>query len=183
MQILSPDWQILERLALWTDILCLSTRRIGLDWRATRAPRWAYAHGVVLDFSRPGNLTDNPCMESCNSRFRQECLNEHGFLSLGDAKEKIEAWRSHYNEPRPYSSLGYQAPLEYCILIQGRREASLQEGLPPGAGRDKGLKKPDFVIQFGPKKGASPIDRSIDRSITPRSNLKSDTNNGGRSRE
>ena len=74
---------------------------------------WAYAHGVVLDFSRPGKPTDNAFIESFNSRFRQECLNEHWFLSLEDAKEKIEAWRSHYNEQRPHSSLGYQSPLEY----------------------------------------------------------------------
>jgi putative transposase len=37
----------------------------------------AYAHGVVLDFSRPGKPTDNAFIESFNSRFRQECLNEH----------------------------------------------------------------------------------------------------------
>jgi putative transposase len=56
---------------------------------------WAYAHGAVLDFSRPGRPTDNAFIESFNSRFRQECLNEHWFLSLEDATEKIEAWRRH----------------------------------------------------------------------------------------
>jgi putative transposase len=50
---------------------------------------WAYAHGVVLDFSRPGKRTDNAFIKSLNSRFRQECLNEHWFLSLEDATEKI----------------------------------------------------------------------------------------------
>jgi putative transposase len=74
---------------------------------------WAFAQGVVLYFSRPGKPTDNAFSESFNSRFRQECLNEHWFLSLEDAKEKIEAWRSPYNEPRPPSSLGYQSPLEH----------------------------------------------------------------------
>ena len=44
---------------------------------------------------------------------RQECLNEHWFLSLEYAKDKIEAWRSHYNEQRPHSSLGYQTPASY----------------------------------------------------------------------
>ena len=38
---------------------------------------------------------------------------EDWFSSLEDAKEKIEAWRGRYNEPRPHSSLGYQSPLEY----------------------------------------------------------------------
>lgn len=53
-------------------------------------------------------------------------------MSLGDAKEKIEAWRCHYNEKRPHSSLGYQAPVEYQALIKDGREAILQTGLPPG---------------------------------------------------
>jgi putative transposase len=65
---------------------------------------------VQLDFSRPGKLTDNAFIESFNSRFRQECLNQHWFLSLEDAQEKIEAWRTEYNEIRPHSSLGEQTP-------------------------------------------------------------------------
>jgi hypothetical protein len=85
----------------------------GPEFISKEVDLWAYAHGVVLDFSRPGKPTDNAFIESFNSRFRQECLNEHWFLSLEDAKEKIEAWRNHYNEQRPHSSLGYQAPLEY----------------------------------------------------------------------
>jgi len=30
-----------------------------------------------------------------------ECLNAHWFLSLADAKEKIEDWRKYHNEVRP----------------------------------------------------------------------------------
>jgi putative transposase len=82
--------------------------RWGCFWRLRRNLR-----ALVLDFSRPGKPTDNAFIESFNSSFRQECLNEHWFLSLEDAKEKVGAWRGHYNEQRPHSSLGYQAPLEY----------------------------------------------------------------------
>jgi putative transposase len=53
-------------------------------------------------------------------------------LSLEDAKEKIEAWRGHYNGERPHSSLGYQTPLEYQALIREGGEAGLQPGQPPG---------------------------------------------------
>jgi transposase InsO family protein len=67
----------------------------------------AYAHGVVLDCFRPDKPTDNAFIEAFNNRFWQECLNEHWFLSLEDAQEKIEGWRGHYNEHRPHSSLGY----------------------------------------------------------------------------
>lgn len=71
---------------------------------------WAYANQVTLDFSRPGKPTDNAFIESFNSRFRQECLNQHWFLSLEDACEKIKSWRKDYNEVRPHSSLGEQTP-------------------------------------------------------------------------
>ncbi|MDZ4066619.1 MAG: IS3 family transposase, partial [Tabrizicola sp.] len=54
---------------------------------------WAYQRGVVLDFSRPGKPTDNAFIEAFNGRFRAECLNQHWFLTLADAAEKLEAWR------------------------------------------------------------------------------------------
>jgi putative transposase len=43
---------------------------------------WAYKHSVTLNFSRPGKPTDNAFIESFNGRFREECLNQHWFLSL-----------------------------------------------------------------------------------------------------
>ena len=49
---------------------------------------WAYANGVILDFSRPGKSTDNAFIEAFNSRFRWECLNQHWFLDLQDATMK-----------------------------------------------------------------------------------------------
>ena len=71
---------------------------------------WAYEHGVTLDFSRPGKPTDNAFIESFNGSFRDECLNAHWFLSLEDAREKIEQWREEYNGFRPHSSLGGLTP-------------------------------------------------------------------------
>ena len=75
--------------------------------------RWAYWNHVELDFSRPGRPSDNALVEAFNSRFRQECLNQHWFMSLEDAKAKIEAWRLEYNTDRPHSALGYRSPVQY----------------------------------------------------------------------
>jgi putative transposase len=72
---------------------------------------WAYRHGVELDFSRPGKPTDNAFIEAFNGRFRAECLSTHWFLSLADAREKMEAWRRFYNEDRPHSAIGYKVPI------------------------------------------------------------------------
>jgi putative transposase len=78
-----------------------------LDW-------WAYFTGVKLDFSRPGKPTDNAFIESFNGRFRQECLNQHWFLSLEDAQEQVNSWREVYNQRRPHSSLGDRTPAEFA---------------------------------------------------------------------
>lgn len=75
--------------------------------------RWAYWNHVELDFSRPGKPTDNAMIEAFNSRFRQECLNEHWFMSLPDAQEKIEGWRQDYNHNRPHSALDYKSPAAF----------------------------------------------------------------------
>ena len=75
---------------------------------------WAYQRGVTLDFSRPGKPTDNAFVESFNGRLRDECLNTHWFLSLEDARSKIEAWRRDYNECRPHTSLGLLTPAEFA---------------------------------------------------------------------
>ncbi len=77
---------------------------------------WAYQKDVVLDFSRPGKPTDNAFIESFNGKFRAECLNTHWFMSLEDAREKMEAWRRDYNEVRPHSAIGNKAPIELTTI-------------------------------------------------------------------
>jgi putative transposase len=74
--------------------------------------RWAYWNHVELDFSRPGKPSDNALVEAFNSRFRQECLNQHWFTSLEDTKAKLSAWQMEYNTERPHSSLGYRSPIQ-----------------------------------------------------------------------
>ncbi len=78
--------------------------------------KWAYENGVSLEFSRPGRPTDNAMIESFNRSFRDECLNVHWFLSLEDAREKIESFRVEYNEFRPHSSLENLTPSEYAKI-------------------------------------------------------------------
>lgn len=75
--------------------------------------QWAYQHGVRLRFIDPGKPVQNAFVESFNSRLRDECLNEHWFLSLADARHIVEAWRTDYNQTRPHSSLGNLSPEEF----------------------------------------------------------------------
>ncbi len=77
---------------------------------------WAYARGVTLDFSRPGKPTDNAFIEAFNGRFRAECLNAHWFLTLDDARMKMEEWRRYYNEDRPHGAIGNKCPITLQLL-------------------------------------------------------------------
>lgn len=74
---------------------------------------------VALDFSRPGKPTDNAPVESFNGRLRDECLNTNWFLSLEDARHKIEAWLAHYNVSRPHTAPGYVPRNEFAQQAAG----------------------------------------------------------------
>jgi putative transposase len=82
----------------------------GSEFISKALDHWAYENEVTLDFSRPGKPTDNPFIESFNGSFRDECLNVNWFLSLEDAKEKIEEFKNDYNGFRPHSALCGLAP-------------------------------------------------------------------------
>jgi len=90
--------------------------------------RWAYENAVELAFSRPGKPTDNAHIEAFNGRLRQECLNQHWFLSLSDARSKIEAWRLAYNETRPHGALDWATPAEFARRCLARQAPAMQEG-------------------------------------------------------
>lgn len=89
---------------------CPKTIRVdnGPDFISKELDLWAWSHGVTLDFLRPGKLTDNAFIESFNSRFRQEYLN--------DARLKIESWRCEYNTARPHFAIDNKIPAEFAEI-------------------------------------------------------------------
>jgi putative transposase len=82
---------------------------------------WAWQRGVQLDLIRPGKPSENRHIESFNGRLRDECLNVNQFVSLDDAREKIEAWRQDYNRVRLHCSLRNLTPHEFARQGQGDR--------------------------------------------------------------
>ena len=80
---------------------------------------WAYSNGVKLDFSRPGKPTDNAVIKSFNGRLRDECLIQHWFSSLDEARSLTEAWRDDYNRVCPNASLGHRTPFEFAQPVDG----------------------------------------------------------------
>lgn len=94
----------------------------GPEFAGRMLDQWAYLNGVELDFSRPGKPTDNSYIEAFNSRLRAECLNASWFLSMADARGRIEQWRREYNEDRPHSALGNLTPRIFATQANQARE-------------------------------------------------------------
>jgi len=82
---------------------------------------WIVAQGIGTALIEPGKPWQNGVTESFNGKFRDECLSLEWFRSRAEAKVIIEAWRRHYNEVRPHSSLGYLTPNQF--VARGVRAA------------------------------------------------------------
>lgn len=106
---------VLDRLADVRGLPLSITVDHGPEFEGQVLDEWAYRHGVKLNFIRPGKPVENAYVESFNGRFRDECLNEHWFLSMAHAREVIERWRIEYNTERPHSSLGDVPPEQYAL--------------------------------------------------------------------
>ena len=89
---------------------------------------WAYRRGVKLFFITPGKPVENMYMESFNGRLRDECLNEHWFMSLDHARQIIEEWRIDYNTERPHSSLDNLTPEEFIQKLKEKTPAAVAAG-------------------------------------------------------
>ena len=74
------------------------------EFRGKVLDKWSDRTGVKLCFIDPGKPVQNAFVASFNGRFRDECLNEHWFVYLEDARWLIARWREDYNEQRPHSA-------------------------------------------------------------------------------
>lgn len=90
--------------------------------------QWAAEHGIEWHYITPGKPSENGFTESLNGKVRDECLNEHWFGTVAEAREILADWQHDYNTVRPHSSLNYRTPTEASA---GLRQAC--EATPPGA--------------------------------------------------
>ena len=105
---------------------------------------WIVDQGIDTALIDPGKPWQNGATESFNGKFRDECLSLEWFRSRAEAKVVIEAWRQHFNEVRPHSSLGYLTPAEFVARLEK------QDAAPPSNGADRcgmwGLRAPPRCI-------------------------------------
>lgn len=105
---------VLERLADTRGLPRSITVDHGPEFEGQVIDTWAYQANVQLSFIRPGKPNENAYIESFNGKFRDECLNEHWFITMEQARCIIEEWRIEYNTERPHSSLGNLTPEEFA---------------------------------------------------------------------
>jgi putative transposase len=86
----------------------------GTEFTSNAMFAWAQDNTVVWHFIAPGKPMQNGFCESFNGRMRDDLLNEHWFLTLADAREKLEDWRKYYNEDRPHGAIGNKPPI--CLM-------------------------------------------------------------------
>ena len=99
----------------------------GTEFTSNAILTWVEGAGVQWHYIAPGKPMQNGFIESFNGKLRDECLNEHVFGSLADARRIIEAWRVDYNEVRPHSSLGYQTPEEFAAAWNAKQAARVSD--------------------------------------------------------
>ena len=111
--------RVLERLRATVGLPKVIVTDNGPEFAGRTLDAWAYANHVELRFIRPGKPIENAYVESFNGKCRDECLNEHWFVSLADAQALIEAWRIDYNTVRPHSALKGCTPEQFALASAG----------------------------------------------------------------
>lgn len=101
-----PSWLVLDN---------------GPEFAGSALDAWAHGRRIRLCFIEPGKPVQNAFVESFNGRLRDECLNENWFVSLNDARARIEEWRQDYNRVRPHSALGNQTPEAFAAAFNHAR--------------------------------------------------------------
>lgn len=106
--------RVLERLAVMGRQPLHIVVDNGPEFASRAVDQWAARRGVSLRFIDPGKPIQNAYIESFNGKFRDECLSQHWFISLEEARYVTEEWRIDYNERRPHRSLQHQTPAEFA---------------------------------------------------------------------
>jgi len=122
--------RLLDRAALFRGYPAAVRTDNGPEFTCRAFIAWAQSHGVRHILIQPGRPMQNGYIESFNGKFRDECLNEHWFETLQQARTEIAIWRQDYNEVRPHSSLGRIPPAEFAQRHRTKNQP------PPATGKE-----------------------------------------------
>jgi putative transposase len=118
--------RVLEELRMAGKVPSVLVCDNGSEFTSRVMLMWAQANGIRLHFITPGKPTQNAFIESFNGKLRDECLRQHWFQDLNEARELVESWRQDFNHVRPHRSLRQRTPAEVL------ERATLNPGLSLG---------------------------------------------------
>ncbi len=118
---------VLDRIARFRGLPRSVRTDQGPEFTGKALDAWAYRNRVELRLIEAGKPTQNAYIESFNGKFRDECLNEHWFHSLAEARAVVSSWRGDYNESRPHSGIGYSTPSEFAAAWRSRHAGSTMQ--------------------------------------------------------
>lgn len=109
---------VLTRVGITRGLPAVITVDNGTEFTSRALDHWAYRNGVKLDYIRPGKPTENGFIESFNAAVRRECLSQHYFVNVVDARCVLSTWRDEYNNARPHRALGQLPPAQYRRQVE-----------------------------------------------------------------
>ena len=123
--------RLLDRAALFRGYPSAVRTDNGPEFTSRAFMGWAQTHGIRHILIQPGRPMQNGYIESFNGKFRDECLNEHWFETLPQARTAIAAWRQDYNEVRPHSSCRRMPPAKFAALHRQHAADAVVDVGPP----------------------------------------------------
>ena len=124
--------RVLDQAACFRGYPCAVRTDNGPEFTSRAFIAWTQQHGIEHLLIEPGKPMQNGFIESFNGKFRDECLNEHWFTSLAQARQVIADWRRDYNQVRPHSSCGRIPPAQFAANFraqQGNNAVPFNPGL------------------------------------------------------
>ena len=112
--------RLLDRAAIFRGYPLAVRTDNGPEFTSRGFMAWAQSHGIRHILIEPGRPMQNGYIESFNGKLRDECLNDHWFETLHQARTTIGTWRQDYNEVRPHSSVGRIPPAQFAELHRQR---------------------------------------------------------------
>ena len=103
----------LDRIAAWRGYPAIIRVDNGPEFTSGALAEWAQAHGIQIDFIKPGKPYQNGFIERFNRTYREEVLDLYLFETLQEVREITDDWIVLYNHERPHDGLNDMTPVQY----------------------------------------------------------------------
>jgi len=85
----------------------------GHEFISKTLDRFLFRERIKHEFIEKGKPYQNGYIDSFMDKIRNECLNLYLFRTIYEAKVIIGKYIDYYNNERPHSAIGYEAPIDF----------------------------------------------------------------------